>query len=123
MKVSLYLIPILFIAGCLTGSEDINALFGYRYRVVQTDQFPVISSDSMIVNLQYEGCNKNQEFTLQYREKSPDHLEIWLFKNTPDQFCELVLREVRSFKLPPDAFSASEVYLLGPKGVRVLMRK
>jgi hypothetical protein len=73
-------------AGCLNDSEDIDTPFGYKYSIVQADQYSVISVDSLIVNLQYGGCNDNHEFTLQHRENIRDHLELWLFKNTPDQF-------------------------------------
>lgn len=122
MKRLSFLLIVLFLAGCVNNSEDIDRLFGYRYSIDETHMAPVIAGDSLVVTLQYEGCTTNHQFTLQYEEHWQDYTELWLFKNTPDQFCELVLHETRSFKLPMETFSAKKVYLLGPQGKRIRVR-
>lgn len=123
MKKTIYLLSFLFFTGCLSNSDDIDPLFGYRYNIVETDEYPVILNDSLIVKVQYGGCNDNHDFTILHKKESHNYSEVWLFKQTPDQSCEAVIQEIRSFRLPVEVFSTNQAFVIGPDNSRTLVRQ
>lgn len=122
MRLSLYLLPLIFFAGCLTNTDDLDPSFGYRYSLIETEEYPVISKGSLTVKVQYGGCNGDHDFMIQHRKVSPEISEVWLYKQTPDQICDALFQEIRSFKLPVEVFSSNQIYVIGPDDTRTLIR-
>ena len=126
MKILKYLLITLFIAGCNDTIRDIHPEFGYRYKLASyhyPDYHPVISNDTLRIPVLHGGCEGNHDFNLQYDVSHLSYSEVWLFKETPDQFCEASVLEIKSYPLPQEVAMTNEIYLLGPKGERILLSR
>jgi|AntRauTorcE11898_2_1112593.scaffolds.fasta_scaffold15927_2 hypothetical protein len=123
MKILKYLILILFLSGCGDGIRTIHPEFGYNYSLNTDFISPEISNDSLKIPVVFDGCDRNHIFDLQYNTSKLSYSEVWLFKKTPTQFCEVSHLEIKTFNLPPEVALTNEIYLLGPKGKRILLSR
>ncbi|HBX65909.1 MAG: hypothetical protein CL670_13280 [Balneola sp.] len=123
MKYLKYLFLIIFLSGCTEGVRTIHPEFGYLYKLNSDFIPPEISNDSLRIPVFYSGCNDNHSFNLQYNTSRLSYSEVWLFKKTPTQFCEAAFSEIISFRIPPEVALTNEIYLLGPKGERILLSR
>lgn len=114
MKYVLHLFLIFLPVGCFWNTDETEIHFGYRYEIDQTDEYPVISNDTLIVKVSYQTCEGNHEFAVKHQKETSSIMEVWLVKQTPDQDCEMIVSEKRSFKLQSEIIESDQIYLIGP---------
>ena len=95
------------------------AAFGALYRIKETPDPPVLAGQTLDVTLEYGGCRNNHEFELRSRVTSPTSVDVWLRKTTPDEPCDMLVIERRSFQVTA---SSGSVRLLGPAGAAFILR-
>ena len=105
--------------GCSDPVAPDPAAFGALYRIRPAPDLPRLTGQTLEVTLEYGGCRANHEFELRSRLTSPTTLDIWLRKTTPDEPCDMLVIERRSF---PVSASAGTVRLLGPEGAAFILR-
>jgi hypothetical protein len=71
------------------------------------------------VTLEYGGCRTDHEFELRSRATSANSADVWLRKTTPDEPCDMLVIERRTFLVTT---SADAVRLLGPEGAAFILR-
>ena len=86
--------------------------FGAQYRVVLEPNPPVLAAGSLSVTVSYGGCGSNREFVLGHRIRTDTEADIWLQKVTPDETCDMLVTERRTFAIPPPVRYATVVKLL-----------
>ena len=92
-----------------TGPEQPN--FGAQYRVVLEPDPPVLAAGSLSVTVSYGGCGNNRDFVLEHRIRM-DAADIWLHKITPDESCDMLVTERRTFAIPAPVRYVATVTLL-----------
>lgn len=71
--------------------------FGAHYAIVDSPA-PAVRNDTLVVTVQYGGCSGNHAFDVRSRVLAAG-TELWLFKETPDQPCDMLVIEERRFAL------------------------
>jgi hypothetical protein len=115
--------PTIALAALLLGCSDPvapdPAAFGALYRIQETPDPPILTGQTLEVTLEYGGCRNNHEFELRSRVTSPISVDVWLRKTTPDEPCDMLVIERRSFQMTA---SAGAIRLLGPEGATFVLR-
>jgi len=105
--------------GCSDPVAPDPAAFGALYRIQETPDPPVLTGQTLEVTVQYGGCRGSHEFELRSRVTSPTSVDVWLRKTTPNEPCDMLVTERRSFQVTA---SAGAVRLLGPEGAAFILR-
>lgn len=105
----------LALMGCTSGMGPGEMDFGADYRVEEASA-PARSADSVGVTVSYGACATNREFNLQYRIRSVGSADLWLVKVTPNEPCEMLVTERRSFVLPDTLQAFQALTLFAPGG-------
>ena len=113
MKTSVLLLA-LALAACTETLAPNKTGFGAQYQVA-AEPPPSVSGSSLIVTLQYGGCNGGHDFQLITRMHDLD-AEVWLKKRTPDQTCDMLIIEDRAFELAFPVSVAQHLTLFAPNG-------
>jgi hypothetical protein len=87
--------------------------FGARYRVMFEPDAPILTATTLSATVSYGGCRGNHRFVLRSRIGSGS-AAVWLQKETPDESCDMLVTEPRSFELPASVGAATTVVLLSP---------
>lgn len=119
MKSSTIALAALLLLGCSDPVAPDPAAFGALYRIQPAPDPPILTGQSLAVTLQYGGCRTNHEFEVRSRVTSPTSTDLWLRKTTPDEPCDMLVIERRSFQVTA---SAGAVRLLGPQGAEFILR-
>ena len=119
MKSFLAVAVLLLLPGCSDPAAPDPAAFGALYRIQETPDPPVLTGQTLEVTVQYGGCRGSHEFELRSRVTSPTSVDVWLRKITPNEPCDMLVTERRSF---PVTASAGAVRLLGPDGTAFILR-
>jgi hypothetical protein len=88
--------------------------FGSQYRVMLDPDRPALGAANVSITVSYGGCRGNHVFVLRSRLDG-GMASIWLQKITPDEMCDMLVVERRTFGLPASAFNATSVMLLAPE--------
>lgn len=115
------LLLLLLLIGCLNSQDDQGYDFGSAYDLVTTAELPAIEGHSLITRISYGGCNAGHNFRLK-KELSEETARLWLFKQTPDQLCEMLVQERKSFKLDNNILDAQRVIILRPNGNPITLK-
>ena len=107
------------LSGCSDPVAPDPAAFGAQYRIQPAPDPPILTGQTLEVTLEYGGCRTSHEFELRSRVTSPTSVDLWLRKTTPDEPCDMLVVERRSF---PVTASAGAVRLLGPQGAEFILR-
>jgi hypothetical protein len=97
---------------CARATEPEQPHFGAPYRVVMEPDPPVLAAGLLSVTVSYGGCGGNREFLLDHRIRTDTEADIWLQKVTPDESCDMLVTERRSFPIPPPVRYVTIVRLL-----------
>ena len=116
---TLLAVTALLLLGCSDPVAPDPAAFGALYRIQETPDPPVFTGQTMEVTVQYGGCRGNHEFELRSRLTSPTSVDVWLRKTTPNEPCDMLVTERRTFQVTA---SAGAVRLLGPEGTAFILR-
>ena len=116
---TLLAVTALLLLGCSDPVAPDPAAFGALYRIQETPDPPVLTGQTMEVTVQYGGCRGNHEFELRSRLTSPTSVDVWLRKTTPNEPCDMLVTERRTFQVTA---SAGAVRLLGPEGTAFILR-
>ena len=98
---------------CASSTDPVVPDFGAGYNVELSPNPPSLSATTISVTVSYGGCGENREFILQHRMIA-SAAEVWLRKVTPDEPCDLLVTERRTFTVPEPVRSAAAVSLLAP---------
>ena len=99
-------------AGC-GGLSAPTEPFGSEYRVMLEPSPPALTASAVSLTVAYGGCSGNHAFALRTRLES-GNAALWLQKLTPDQPCDMLITERRTFDLPAAVQAAVSVTLLAP---------
>ena len=105
--------------GCSDPVAPDPAAFGALYRIQEAPNPPALTGQTLEVTVEYGGCRNDHEFELRARTPSANSTDIWLRKVTPDEPCDMLVVERRTFTV---ATSAGAVRLLGPEGASFILR-
>jgi hypothetical protein len=119
MKSPRLVLAALVILGCSDPVAPDPAAFGAHYRIQTTPNPPALHGQTLDVTLEYGGCRNNHQFEIRSRSTSANSADVWIRKLTPDEPCDMLVIERRSF---PVTTSAGEVRLLGPEGMAFFLR-
>lgn len=108
------------VIGCRSGTEPPEP-FGFHYQVVGQPDPPALEGATVSLTVSYGGCGPDHEFVVR-RDMQPGATTIWLQKTTPDQPCDALFEERRSFTLPQQAAAATTLVLLAPDGSSYQLR-
>lgn len=95
--------------------------FGYNYRIIDSEDFPTFKNDSLVVEITYSGCNSGHDYSLEYK-RIGSTFELWLFKETPDEPCRAIIRDIQSFKIPKRVTESLHIFLLNPVDDRIILQ-
>jgi|GEM_PF-1311152 len=104
------------------GLEENRVRFGYTYSLLPDSTSPAIVNDTLFVRVAYSGCSGQHAFTLQHRFAGSSHVELWLYKDTPDQMCDAYWNELRRWRLPQSIRTSQSILLLDPSGRQYKLR-
>ena len=107
-------------AACAGGTEPPEP-FGFAYQVVLQPEPPALTGTTVSVRLSYGGCRDNHEFVLR-SESQASTMSVWLQKATPDQPCDMLVTERRTFPMPQPSQATATVVLLAPDGTSYQLR-
>lgn len=113
MKLARVCFALLTVVGC-SDSTGPDSLFGPLYSIEDEPVPPFLAARTLVVTVQYGGCAGGHEFEVRYRTVASTIVSIWLHKLTPDQPCDMLVTERRSFAVPGQMSFAGSVILLGP---------
>ena len=119
MKLPRLVLAALVMLGCSDPVAPDPAAFGARYRIQPAPDPPVLTGQTLEVTLEYGGCRTNHDFELRSRATSATSTDVWLRKTSPDEPCDMLVIERRSFQVTA---SAGAVRLLGPEGAAFILR-
>ena len=109
----------LLLLGCSDPVAPDPDAFGARYLIQSDPDPPVLTGQTLEVTLEYGGCRTNHDFEVRSRATSANSTDIWLRKTSPDEPCDMLVVERRSFQVTA---SAGSVRLLGPEGAAFILR-
>ena len=109
----------LLLLGCSDPVAPDPDAFGARYLIQSEPDPPVLIGQTLEVTLEYGGCRTHHDFEVRSRATSPNSTDIWLRKTSPDEPCDMLVVERRSFLVTT---SAGSVRLLGPEGAGFILR-
>lgn len=115
----LFAVAVLLLLGCSDPVAPDPDAFGARYLIQSEPDPPVLIGQTLEVTLEYGGCRGNHEFEIRSRATSPTSTDVWLRKTSPDEPCDMLVVERRSFQVTT---SAGSVRLLGPDGAAFILR-
>lgn len=115
----LFAVAALLLLGCTDPVAPDPDAFGARYLIQSDPDPPVLIGQTLEVTLEYGGCRTSHEFELRSRVTSPNSTDLWLRKTSPDEPCDMLVVERRSFQVTT---SAGSVRLLGPEGTSFILR-
>lgn len=115
----LFAVAVLLLLGCSDPVAPDPDAFGARYLIQSEPDPPVLIGQTLEVTLEYGGCRGNHEFEIRSRATSPTSTDVWLRKTSPDEPCDMLVVERRSFQVTT---SAGSVRLLGPNGAAFILR-
>ena len=104
----------LLAVGCSSPVAPDPSAYGAHYQIQIAPDPPVLAGQTLTVTLEYGGCGGHHEFELRYRMTSAISADIWLRQVTPDQPCDMLVIERRSFSLAGAVTAAASIRLLGP---------
>jgi len=119
MKSPTIALATLVMLGCSDPVAPDPAAFGALYRIQETPDPPVLTGQTLDLTLEYGGCRNNHEFELRSRATSPTSVDVWLRKTTPNEPCDMLVIERRSFQVTS---GSGAVRLLGPEGAAFVLR-
>lgn len=119
MKSASIALAALLLVGCSDPVAPDPAAFGALYRIREAPDPPVLTGQTLEVTVEYGGCRGNHEFELRSRVTSATSVDVWLRKTTPNEPCDMLVTERRSFQVTA---SAGAVRLLGPEGAAFILR-
>src|SRR5688572_1028580 len=119
MKSPTIALAALLLLGCSDPVAPDPAAFGALYRIQETPDPPILTGQTLEVTLEYGGCRNSHEFELRSRVTSAISVDVWLRKTTPDEPCDMLVIERRSFQMTA---SAGAIRLLGPEGATFVLR-
>jgi hypothetical protein len=119
MKSTSIALAALVMLGCSDPVAPDPDAFGALYRIQEVPDPPVLNGQTLEVTLEYGGCRNSHEFELRSRTTSPTSTDVWLRKTSPNEPCDMLVVERRSFQV---ASSAGSVRLLGPEGAAFILR-
>ena len=97
--------------GC---SSTTAPAFGAHYLLLLEPDPPALVSSSLTVTVSYGGCASGRAFEVGHRARSNGSVEVWLRKTTPDEPCDMLVTEQRTFTVPGAVSNAATVSLLSP---------
>ncbi len=106
-------------AGTLGDGLSDSGRFGDAYQVVTNvhpdapDEPPIITSDSLYVQVSYSGGCENHEFDLDM-ETVEDTTRLWLRHSDGGDNCEALIHDRLAFELPDAALDSGTILLLNP---------
>ncbi|HJR34206.1 MAG TPA: hypothetical protein VJ817_04610 [Gemmatimonadales bacterium] len=109
----------LLVLSCSDPVAPDPAAFGALYRIQEAPDPPVLTGQTLEVTLEYGGCRNSHDFEVRSRATSANSTDIWLLKTSPDEPCDMLVVERRSFQVTT---SAGSVRLLGPEGAAFILR-
>ena len=109
----------LLLLGCSDPVAPDPDAFGARYLIQSDPDPPVLIGQTLEVTLEYGGCRTNHDFEVRSRATSANSTDVWLRKTSPDEPCDMLVVERRSFQVNS---SAGSVRLLGPNGAAFILR-
>ena len=115
----LFAVVALLLLGCSDPVAPDPDAFGARYLIQSDPDPPVLTGQTLEVTLEYGGCRTNHDFEVRSRATSANSTDIWLRKTSPDEPCDMLVVERRSFQVTA---SAGSVRLLGPEGAAFILR-
>lgn len=115
----LFAVAALLLLGCSDPVAPDPDAFGARYLIQSDPDPPVLIGQTLEVTLEYGGCRTDHEFELRSRATSANSADVWLRKTTPDEPCDMLVIERRTFLVTT---SADAVRLLGPEGAAFILR-
>src|SRR5687767_9853382 len=110
---------LLLVLGCSDPVAPDPSAFGALYRIQEVPDPPVLNGQNLEVTVEYGGCRGNHEFELRSRLTSPTSVDVWLRKTTPNEPCDMLVIERRSFQVTS---GSGAVRLLGPEGAAFVLR-
>lgn len=116
--------PILSLAvvfGCDLGDTGADPTFGTDYTLLQKNQYPLLTNDSVHILVGYGGCSGNHPFVFQYQIHG-SKAELWLYKDGRAEECMAYFQEIKSIPLPQEVAASQSVTLLGPQGKKIPLR-
>jgi len=116
---SLFAVTALLLLSCSDPVAPDPAAFGALYRIQETPDPPILTGQTLEMTLEYGGCQGSHEFEIRARATSPTSTDVWLRKTTPNEPCDMLVVERRSFQVTT---SAGSVRLLGPEGAAFILR-
>lgn len=122
MKLVLCLLLALLAAGCSSPVAPDPSAFGAHYQIQAEPNPPLLSAQALRITVEYGGCSGNHEFELRQRSTSATGADLWLRKLTPDQPCDMLVIERRTFMLPAELSTVPSLRLLGPGDVEFELR-
>ena len=75
---------------------------------------PTLPGSALSVTVVYGGCRGNHTFAVRTRLENGG-VSLWLEKLTPDEPCDMLVTERRTFDLPSTVPGAASVKLLAPE--------
>jgi hypothetical protein len=114
-----FAVAALLLLGCSDPVAPDPDAFGARYLIQSDPDPPVLIGQTLEVTLEYSGCRTDHEFELRSRATSANSADVWLRKTTPDEPCDMLVIERRTFLVTT---SADAVRLLGPEGAAFILR-
>jgi hypothetical protein len=114
-----FAVAALLLLGCSDPVAPDPDAFGARYLIQSDPDPPVLIGQTLEVTLEYGGCRTDHEFELRSRATSANSADVWLRKTTPDEPCDMLVIERRTFLVTT---SADAVRLLGPEGAAFILR-
>ena len=122
MLVDRRLVATLLVVACSSPVAPDPSAYGAHYTIQLAPDPPILTGQGLTVTLQYGGCGGDHEFELQHRMTSATGADIWLRKVTPDEPCDMLVVERRSFQLPGSVATALSIRLLAPEGAEFRLR-
>jgi len=92
--------------------------FGYDYHIIEPESNVYLESDTLFAIVGYSGCTFPHKFELRYKVTDGNSM-VWFRKITPDEPCQVYIRQRLKHKLPLQAFGRFSMVFLGPRGVLV----
>jgi hypothetical protein len=119
MQSQTFVLAALLLLGCSDPAAPDPEAFGASYRIQPAPDPPALTGQTLDVTLEYGGCRNNHEFELRSRATSSNSTDIWLRKTSPNEPCDMLVVERRSF---PVTAPAGAVRLLGPERAAFILR-
>ena len=119
-RIALALSAVCIMTAC--GSSTAPAgRFGSDYAILLEPNPPALTAATVSLTVSYGGCRNNHLFTLQSRVDG-GVASIWLRKVSPDESCDMLVVERRTFELPAVVQGAASILLLQPDGDPLQLR-